>query len=118
MGEVKRWTPEVRQLDDFCDPEPGMAECRDGEWVSHDDHAAEVTRMRERIAELEAQAADVDHACRVLRDALHTRGGGMGHVVVRADGSVYAESRHGCWSGHLDDGDPKVLPSRVLGRRR
>lgn len=109
MGDVQRWTPEIRELGDFCDPEPGMAECRDGEWVSYDDHRAEVARMQARITELEAQAADVDHACRVLDERLR--------AMLFAVADVLEANGCDCECGHCcddhDDDCERCLACRI-----
>lgn len=83
--------------------------------ITYDDHAAEVARLRERIAELEAQGGDVDHACRMLRDAMVAAG--AYEFSITAHGKVTIARIGSGWSwGNLDD--PERLPSRELGVRR
>lgn len=93
--------------DGDCGAEQGFCQCREGVRVERARLRARVAELEEerqsapwfsrcvsaegRIAELEAERDDVDHACRVLREAMPS----------------------GC---HLDD--PERLPSRVLGVRR
>lgn len=104
MGDVQRWDlewhgPPWRETQD-------MFQREDGDWVTYEDHAAEVARLRERIAELEAERSDVDHACRVLRGTLEAQGGSV--LVDRGDAP---------WI-FCDLDNPERLPSRVLAAYR
>lgn len=50
---IQRYDPRIGIADYTCEPEAEMVKCSYGDFVRYDAHMREITKLQERIAELE-----------------------------------------------------------------